>query len=72
MPRHRERKEGIVSGYNIRTDRFELAVEKMDMVNRSAQAKRMERINKKDEEKAIIESGEINGVETIQGENVSK
>jgi len=35
-----ERKDGIQAGYNIRTDRFEVAVEAMDKVTKSAIAKR--------------------------------
>lgn len=35
-----ERKEGVVSAYNIRTDRWELAVEAMDVVAGSIDAKR--------------------------------
>lgn len=38
-----ERKDGVNQGYNIRTDRFEIAVEAMDYVTKSAQAKREER-----------------------------
>jgi hypothetical protein len=35
-----ERKEGVISAYNIRTDRFEVAAEAMDKVSGSIQAKR--------------------------------
>ena len=35
-----ERKEGVVSAYNIRTDRWEVATEAMDKVSGSIQAKR--------------------------------
>lgn len=35
-----DRKEGVKPAYNIRTDRFELAVEGMDSIHRSALAKR--------------------------------
>jgi len=35
-----ERKEGVVSAYNIRTDRWEIASEAMDKVSGSIQAKR--------------------------------
>ena len=35
-----ERKEGVISAYNIRTDRFEIAAEAMDKVSGSIQAKR--------------------------------
>lgn len=35
-----ERKDGVQAGYNIRTDRFEIAVEAMDKVTKSQIAKR--------------------------------
>lgn len=35
-----ERKEGVISAYNIRTDRWEIASEAMDKVAGSIQAKR--------------------------------
>lgn len=35
-----ERGEGVKSAYNIRTDRWEVAIEAMDAVNRSILAKR--------------------------------
>lgn len=35
-----ERKEGVNSAYNIRTDRWEVAVDAMDAVNKSILAKR--------------------------------
>lgn len=38
-----ERKDGVQPSYNIRTDRFEVAVEAMDKIQKSHQAKREER-----------------------------
>lgn len=38
-----ERKDGVVSAYNIRTDRWEIATDAMDAVQRSIQAKREQR-----------------------------
>ena len=38
-----ERKDGIHPGHDIRTDRFEQAVEAMDYITRDKQAKREER-----------------------------
>ena len=38
-----ERKEGVQPAYNVRTDRFEVAVEAMDKVAKTHQAKREER-----------------------------
>lgn len=35
-----ERKDGVGAEYNIRTDRWELATESMDIVNKQKQAKR--------------------------------
>ena len=35
-----ERKKGVQPEYNIRTDRFEIALEAMDKVSKSYQAKR--------------------------------
>jgi len=35
-----ERKDGVPAGYDIRTDRFEVAVEAMDTVTKTFQAKR--------------------------------
>lgn len=60
-----ERSEGVKSAYNIRTDRWEIAVDAMDAVNKSIVAKRdykpkMEVV--KDEQK---ESN--GGAESVQG-----
>lgn len=55
-----DRKEGVQAGYNIRTDRFEVAVEAMDKVTKSNRAKR--------ENKPTMEIvRENNGVEPTQG-----
>lgn len=62
-----ERKEGVGKGYNIRTDRFEEAIDKMDMLNRSITAKRNSRI----EEESIKESGKVNEIESTQGKEVN-
>ena len=37
---YKERKEGISAGANIKTDRFEIAIEAMDKVSKSKVAKR--------------------------------
>lgn len=37
-----DRKDGVLPGYNIRTDRFDVAVEAMDKVTKSKLAKRAE------------------------------
>ena len=39
-----ERKDGVLPGYDIRTDRFDVAIEGMDYVSRSNTAKREARI----------------------------
>lgn len=38
-----DRAEGVQAGYNIRTDRFEVAINAMDKVSKSITAKREER-----------------------------
>lgn len=35
-----ERKDGVLPGYNIRTDRFDAAIDAMDLVSKSHLAKR--------------------------------
>ncbi|AXH75107.1 MAG: hypothetical protein [Microviridae sp.] len=63
-----ERKEGVQPEYDIRTDRFEVAVEAMDKVTKSHKAKREAKIlemNKKDENKN-------GGAEPTQGTGESK
>lgn len=76
-----ERKDGVISAYNIRSDRWEIAADAMDAVTRSVAAKRdgkakMEVVeDKKVEEKAGNASGEgkpapegpVGGAKTIQG-----
>lgn len=62
-----ERSEGVRPGYNIRTDRFEVAVEAMDKVTRTHTAKREERAKEK-EAKIIQLNEEKNGkTESTQG-----
>lgn len=38
-----DRKDGVQAGYNVRTDRFEVAIDAMDKVSGSIQARREER-----------------------------
>ena len=45
-----ERKHGVKPEYNIRTDRFEIALEAMDKVSKSYQAKREERMKESAED----------------------
>ena len=49
-----ERKEGIRAETNIRTDRWEIAIEAMDKVSASYQARRAEHIRDKEEQEAEI------------------
>ena len=59
-----ERKDGVSAGYNIRTDRWEVAVQAMDKVNKTNIAKR-DNVAKM----SIVKEGEEdNGVESIRGE----
>ena len=46
-----ERKKGVQPEYNIRTDRFEVALEAMDKVSSTYQAQRQERIKESAGEK---------------------
>ena len=39
-----ERKDGVLPAYNIRTDRFDIAIEAMDKVNKTQTAKRENKI----------------------------
>lgn len=52
-PIYTERKEGVNSAYNIRTDRWELATDLMDKVTRGKIAKRDEIIKKEEDAKVI-------------------
>lgn len=38
-----ERKDGVLASYNIRTDRFDIAIDGMDKIQKSLSAKREER-----------------------------
>ena len=54
-----DKKDGVQPAYNIKTDRFELAVEGMDSIHRSALAKR--------DNKAQMEVVKDSGAESIEG-----
>ena len=59
-PIYTERKDGVMPAYNIRTDRFEVAIDAMDKVTKSNMAKR--------EAKATMKIvGEDNEVKPTQG-----
>ena len=48
-----ERKEGVLPQYNIRTDRFDLALEAMGVVDKSYKAKREEKLKATEEKKQV-------------------
>lgn len=54
-----ERKEGVKAELNIRTDRWELALDAFDKIAADKLAKRLERQNERDQLKA---DGEIKGI----------
>lgn len=66
-----ERKEGVRASTNIRTDRFEIAVEAADKVARSYKAKREERAKAKEKanepKSKEPENQDIGGPKSIQG-----
>lgn len=63
IPIYMERKEGVNKAYNIRTDRWEVAVEAMDKVSKSYQARR--------DEKAKLESGNSDNTDSIHDTTAS-
>lgn len=60
-----ERKDGVISAYNIRADRWEIAADAMDKVSASVIAKREERARTKME--VIKNDDKVIGNESIQG-----
>ena len=69
-----ERKDGIISAYNIRTDRWEIAAEAMDKVSGSIQAKRdskakikKEKVEEVKETKVVELKQEVSEAKPIQG-----
>lgn len=55
-----DRKDGVLPGYNIRTDRFEVALDAMDKISKTHRAKR----ENKAEMKVVKD---VSGTEPIQG-----
>ena len=53
-----ERKDGVLPQYNIRTDRFELALEAMGKVDKSYKAKREERLKATEQNEVSTESSQ--------------
>lgn len=64
-----ERAEGVRASTNIRTDRFEIAIDAADKIQKSYKAKREERAkaNKKEEQTEAKPEGD-GGAKPIQGE----
>lgn len=60
-----ERKEGVLPAYDIRTDRFDLAIMAMDAANKMRDAKRWQGTDAPDE---LTKSAEKNGVKGEQAE----
>lgn len=71
-----ERKDGVIAAYNIRADRWEIAADAMDAVQRSIQAKREERAkaasegdkNKASKETKVVQMNQENTVQSTQGQ----
>jgi hypothetical protein len=64
-----ERKDGVISAYNIRTDRWVVATDAMNAVAGSIQARRDEK-GKRAEKKAepkVIKLSEDSGTESVKG-----
>lgn len=64
-----ERKDGVLPEYNIRTDRFEIAVTAMDRVHRSAIARREDAIKEREKEVNDLHEKQ-NGVEKTDEKGV--
>ena len=62
-PIYMERKEGVNKAYNIRTDRWEIAVDAMDKVSKSYQARR--------DEKARLANGDSDSTDSIHDTTAS-
>ena len=62
-----ERKDGVLPAYDIRTDRFELAVEATDKIAKSYLAKREERLQEQEKRRILDLSKKDVGNESTQG-----
>lgn len=63
---YQERSKGVEAGYNIRTDRFDVAIDAMTVVHKTLNAKRDSKIGENGEKK----TGEKDsGAEPTQGTN---
>ena len=62
-----DRKDGVQPAYNIKTDRFELAVEGMDSIHRSALAKRDNKADMK-----VVKDNEVEPIGGTDGNQVNE
>ena len=69
-----ERADGVISAYNIRTDRWEIACDGMDLVGRSIQARRdnkavvSEKKEKKSDDAKVVKLNEsVSEAKSIEG-----
>lgn len=65
-----ERKDGVMAAYNPRTDRFEVAIDAMNVVTKSHQAKRQERADAR--LKALEGGNKDSGAESIVSTGTDK
>lgn len=56
-----ERKDGVLPAYDIRTDRWDIAIDAMDKVDKMHQAKRMENLKEKDTKTKSTDTQTIEG-----------
>lgn len=63
-----DKKDGVVAGYNIRTDRWEVAAEAMDAIHRSQEAASKEKPKiGASEDEAKLASGDIAEGKSLEG-----
>ena len=63
------RKDGVNADYNIRTDRWDVAIEAMDKVAKAKIAQRDERERKENE---AIENGKLDGAIIVTGKQIGR
>ncbi len=61
-----ERKDGVLSAYNIRTDRWEIASSAMDKVSASIQAKRDNKGQKKETKIVDMKGEKVDKIESTE------
>jgi len=64
IPQYSERKKGVMAGWNIRTDKWEIASEAIGAINKSKEAKGQ---GKMEIVKDIVEQSQDGGAESAQG-----